>query len=206
MELLLQRFFFLVLHLVELVLLAKFDTLFPAVVPLEKVGCDPSKFNQFMLLQALSQWDVVKVIISIDRCTQCLHKREMGLWKLSVKKMNTKEIKCILYITLEIIKRVFSFQSFPKLIITPYVLINNITMSYRKIFFNDEEVVKCLIHWLVVVILDRPKVRFNQRQLFHLNKETEKSPVSPALCILYHLENAIKSTKIFFPYYRNRKQ
>lgn len=42
-------------HLIELVLLAELHTLFPAVVALEKVGCDPPKLNQLMLLQALGQ-------------------------------------------------------------------------------------------------------------------------------------------------------
>lgn len=43
------------MHLVEFVLLAELNTLFPAVVALEKIGCDPSKLNQLMLLQALGQ-------------------------------------------------------------------------------------------------------------------------------------------------------
>lgn len=43
------------MHLVELVLLAELNTLFPAVVALKEVCCDPPKFNQLMLLQALGQ-------------------------------------------------------------------------------------------------------------------------------------------------------
>lgn len=50
---------------------------------------------------------------------------------------------------------------------------DNIQISYRIVFLDDEEVVERLIYWLVVVILDRPQVRFNQRQLFHLNQESE---------------------------------
>lgn len=64
------------LHLVELVLLAELNALFPAVVPFEKVSCDPPKFNKFVLLQALGQGDVVKVIISINGCSQCLQWRQ----------------------------------------------------------------------------------------------------------------------------------
>ena len=43
------------MHLVELVLLTELDTLFPAVVALEKVGCNPPKLNQLVLLQSLGQ-------------------------------------------------------------------------------------------------------------------------------------------------------
>lgn len=42
-------------YLIKLVLLAKLNTLFPAVVAFEKVGSDSSKFNQLMPLQALRQ-------------------------------------------------------------------------------------------------------------------------------------------------------
>lgn len=42
-------------NLIELVLLAKLNTLFPAVVALEKVGGDPPEFNQLVPLQALRQ-------------------------------------------------------------------------------------------------------------------------------------------------------
>lgn len=52
-------------NLVELVLLAKLHTLFPAVVALEKVGSDSPKLNQLVLLQALRQGDVVKVVVCI---------------------------------------------------------------------------------------------------------------------------------------------
>lgn len=42
-------------NLVELVFLAQLNTLFPAVVALEKVGSDSPKFNQLVPLQALRQ-------------------------------------------------------------------------------------------------------------------------------------------------------
>lgn len=54
-ELKCRLFVLVAMHLVEFVLLAKLNTLFPAVVALEKVGCDPPKLNQLMLLQALGQ-------------------------------------------------------------------------------------------------------------------------------------------------------
>lgn len=43
------------MHLVEFVLLTELNTLFPAVVALEKVGCDPPKLNQLVFLQTLGQ-------------------------------------------------------------------------------------------------------------------------------------------------------
>ncbi len=52
-------------HLIELVLLAELHTLFPAVVALEEVGSDSPELNQLVLLQALSQRDVVKVVVGI---------------------------------------------------------------------------------------------------------------------------------------------
>lgn len=42
-------------NLVELVLLAQLNTLFPAVVALEKVGSDSPELNQLVPLQALRQ-------------------------------------------------------------------------------------------------------------------------------------------------------
>ena len=42
------------LNLVELVLLAKFDALLPAVVALEQVCCDSPELNEFVLLKTLS--------------------------------------------------------------------------------------------------------------------------------------------------------
>lgn len=39
---------------------------------------------------------------------------------------------------------------------------------YRIVFLDDEEIVQSLVDRFVVVILDGPKVRFHQRQLFHL--------------------------------------
>lgn len=51
--------------LVELVLLAQLHTLLPAVVALEEVGGDSPELNQLVLLQALGQRDVVKVVIGI---------------------------------------------------------------------------------------------------------------------------------------------
>lgn len=59
-------------HLVELVLLAELHTLLPAVVALEQISCDPPEFNQLVLLQTLSQGDVVKVVIGVDGCAQSL--------------------------------------------------------------------------------------------------------------------------------------
>ena len=52
-------------HLIELVLLAELHTLFPAVVALEEVGSDSPELNQLVLLQTLSQRDVVKVVVGI---------------------------------------------------------------------------------------------------------------------------------------------
>ena len=54
------------MYLVELVLLAELDALFPAVVALEQVSCDPPELDQIVLLQALSQRDVVEVVVGID--------------------------------------------------------------------------------------------------------------------------------------------
>lgn len=42
-------------NLVELVVFAELNTLFPAVVTLEKISCNPSKFYQLMFFQALGQ-------------------------------------------------------------------------------------------------------------------------------------------------------
>lgn len=53
-------------NLIELVLLAQLNALFPAVVALEQVGSDSPEFNQLVLLQALRQGDVVKVVIGIN--------------------------------------------------------------------------------------------------------------------------------------------
>lgn len=44
-------------------------------------------------------------------------------------------------------------------------------VSNLVIFFRDEEIVKCFIDRLVVVILYRSQVRLNQRQLFNLRAE-----------------------------------
>lgn len=62
-------------HLVQFVLLAELHALFPAVVALEEVGSDSPELNQLVLLQPLGQGDVVKVVIGIYGCPQCL--REM---------------------------------------------------------------------------------------------------------------------------------
>lgn len=43
------------MHLVELVLLAEFHALFPAVVALEQIGCDPPELYELVLLQTLGQ-------------------------------------------------------------------------------------------------------------------------------------------------------
>lgn len=53
------------MHLIELVLFAELHTLFPAVVALEEIGSNPPELNQLMLLQALGQRDVIKVVIGI---------------------------------------------------------------------------------------------------------------------------------------------
>lgn len=63
-------------HLVKLVLLAELDTLFPAVVAFKKIGCDPSEFNQLVLLQALGERDVVEVVVCVDGCAQRLGNRK----------------------------------------------------------------------------------------------------------------------------------
>lgn len=70
--------FVLITDLVELVLLAELNALFPAVVALEQVGCDPPELDQLMLLQALGQRDVVKVVIGVDGGAQSLEIRQKG--------------------------------------------------------------------------------------------------------------------------------
>lgn len=62
--------------LVELVLLAELNALFPAVVALEQVGCDPPELNQLVFLQALGQRDVVEIVVGINGSAQRLVKRE----------------------------------------------------------------------------------------------------------------------------------
>ena len=59
-------------HLEELVLLAQVDRLLPAVVALVQVGTDAPKLNQFVLLEALRQRDVVKVVKCVNGSTQTL--------------------------------------------------------------------------------------------------------------------------------------
>lgn len=44
--------------------------------------------------------------------------------------------------------------------------------SYCKVLLDDEEVVERLVDRLVVVVLDGPQVRFDQRQLLHLHKQS----------------------------------
>lgn len=76
-------------HLIKLVLLAELYALFPAVVALKQVGSDSPELNQLVLLQALGQWDVVKVIVGIYWCSQCLAgvrrkwKREVGIFEIT---------------------------------------------------------------------------------------------------------------------------
>lgn len=82
------------MHLVEFVLLTELNTLFPAVVALEKVGCDPPKLNQLVFLQTLGQWDVVKVVIGIDGSAQCLNKRQRGLWDTTENATLWKCLSC----------------------------------------------------------------------------------------------------------------
>lgn len=60
------------MDLVELVLLAELNTLFPAVVSFEKVGGDPPELDQLMFLQTLGQRDVVEVVIGVNGSTQSL--------------------------------------------------------------------------------------------------------------------------------------
>lgn len=48
-----------------------------------------------------------------------------------------------------------------------------ILSSYRIVFLDDEKVVERFIDRLVVVILDRPQIWFNQRYLLHLKNESE---------------------------------
>lgn len=61
-----------IINLVEFILLAKFHTLLPAVVAFEKVGGNSSEFDELVLLQALGQRYVIKVVIGVDGCTQSL--------------------------------------------------------------------------------------------------------------------------------------
>lgn len=51
-----------------MILLAELHTLGPPVIALEQIGCNAPELHQLMLLQPLSQADVVKVVIGIDRC------------------------------------------------------------------------------------------------------------------------------------------
>ena len=62
--------------LVELVLLAQLNALFPAVVSLKEIGGDPPELDELVLLQPLGQRDVVKVVVGVDGRTQSLRGKQ----------------------------------------------------------------------------------------------------------------------------------
>ncbi|KAF3847983.1 hypothetical protein F7725_021011 [Dissostichus mawsoni] len=70
------------MYLVELVLLAELDALFPAV------SCDPPELDQIVLLQALSQRDVVEVVVGIDGST---HGLKAGMFDTLLKLLTARE-------------------------------------------------------------------------------------------------------------------
>lgn len=85
-------------HLVELVLLAELDTLFPAVVAFKKIGCDPPEFNQLVLLQALGERDVVEVVVSVDGSAQRLSNTRNNC-EIRLRKQDAEQLqrfKCVL--------------------------------------------------------------------------------------------------------------
>lgn len=55
-----------------MVLLAELHTLSPSVVALVQISRNAPEFNQLVLLQLLSQADIVEVVIGINRCSQAL--------------------------------------------------------------------------------------------------------------------------------------
>eukprot|EP00050_Salpingoeca_kvevrii_P006202 m.287993 g.287993 ORF g.287993 m.287993 type:complete len:381 (+) comp11879_c0_seq1:284-1426(+) len=56
----------------QLVLLAQLDRVRPAVVALVQVGSNAPELNELVLLQSLSELDVVKVLVLVDRLAQRL--------------------------------------------------------------------------------------------------------------------------------------
>lgn len=60
-----------------MVFLAQLHALFPAVVALVEVGCDAPELDQFVLLQALSQRYVIKVVVGINGSSQTLLGRQL---------------------------------------------------------------------------------------------------------------------------------
>lgn len=129
-------------NLVELVLFAELNALFPAVVTLEEVGRDPPELNQLVLLQALGQRDVIKVVVSVNGSAQRLEKRRADPNTANASEQIPAGQKELGY------------------------------LSHSVVFFDDEEVVESLVYGLVVVVLDRPEVRLDQRQLLHLQTIT----------------------------------
>lgn len=63
-------------HLIKTIFLAELYTLFPSIIAFVQVSCNTSEFNQLMLLQTLSQCDVIEVIIRIYGCSQALLRKE----------------------------------------------------------------------------------------------------------------------------------
>lgn len=53
-----------------------------------------------------------------------------------------------------------------------FIQVSTLKASYCKVLLDDEEVVERLVDRLIVVVLDGPQVRFDQRQLLHLHKQS----------------------------------
>lgn len=65
-------------HLVEFVFLAQLHTLLPSVVALEEVSSDSPELDQLVFLQTLGQCDVVKIIVCVYRCPECLRTGQLN--------------------------------------------------------------------------------------------------------------------------------
>ena len=63
---------FKIAHLVKLVPFTELHRLLPAVVALVKISGYPAEFDELVFLKSLGQRDVIKVIKSVDRCTEAI--------------------------------------------------------------------------------------------------------------------------------------
>eukprot|EP00128_Syssomonas_multiformis_P005980 Colp12_sorted_trinity150504_noHs@23513 len=112
-----------ILHsvLVQLILLAKLDSLVPAVVLLVQVGSYSAELKEFMLLKLLGQCNIVEVVEVIDRLAQA-----------------------------------------------------------SVVLFINQQLVKCLVHSLDVVLLNSGKVGLNKREVVCLREELHGTSVVDA--------------------------